>query len=99
MDNITRKLIETYMNMIQEPTPGYGEVEDAQIKQPETLATQTDENGNPVTDPKTGNPYIISAAPPPKPAPKMNVAPPLPKLKIKEKPEPKPASTPTPNNT
>lgn len=62
MDPITRKLTETYLQMQQQATPGYGEAEDAAIKQPEIYKTQTDANGNPVTD-EHGNPRVISTVP------------------------------------
>lgn len=62
MDPITRKLTETYLQMQQQATPGYGEAEDAAIKQPEIYATQTDANENPVTD-EHGNPRVISTVP------------------------------------
>ena len=62
MDPITRRLVETYLQMQQQATPGYGEAEDAAIKQPEIYATQKDANGNPVTD-EHGNPRVISTIP------------------------------------
>jgi hypothetical protein len=78
MDPITRKLTETYLQMQQQATPGYGEAEDAAIKQPEIYATQKDANGNPVTD-EHGNPRVISTVPVKK-KPNMNLYVPAPVL-------------------